>query len=191
MRLGSSKRRSPPFQRASSACLRSRQITVVPSKRGYSREAAIRPNSVTPQRTRNDRIRRFRQGQAKCGRPDHDQLTDLVLEMAAERLSLEADAVLLGQKCPLFCRNEPVTPVGPVNSMRKLPIATKKGKLMAHSRAYWVLSQLPLCYPFSPWSVRSWVWRGPTIIGTKTYGKLRQRRMGRSFWITIQSKRSY
>ena len=31
---------------------------------------------------------------------------------------------------------------------------------------------------------------GPTIIGTKTYGKLRQRRMGQSFWITIQSKRS-
>jgi hypothetical protein len=71
--------------------------------------------------------------------PDHDKLTDPVLEMAAERLSLEADAVVLGQKCPLFCRNEPVTPVGPVNSMRKLPTATKKGKLKAHSRAaYWV-----------------------------------------------------
>ena len=28
------------------------------------------------------------------------------------------------------------------------------------------------------------------IIGTKTYGKLRLHRIGRSFWITIQSKRS-
>jgi TnpA family transposase len=26
------------------------------SRRGYTREAAIRPNGVTPQRTRNDRI---------------------------------------------------------------------------------------------------------------------------------------
>jgi hypothetical protein len=39
--------------------------------------------------------------------PDHDQLTDLVLEMAAERLSLEADGVPFGQKCQLLCRNEP------------------------------------------------------------------------------------
>ena len=80
--------------------------------------------------------------------PDHDKLTDLVLEMAAERLSLEADAVLLGQKCPLFCRNEPVTPVGPVKSMRKLPTATKREINGQIESRYWVLSQLPLCYPF-------------------------------------------
>jgi hypothetical protein len=113
--------------------------------RGYTREAAIRPNSVTPQRTRNDRIAASDKAKQSVDDPDHDKLTDLVLEIAAERLSLEADAVLLGQKCPLFCRNEPVTPVGPVNSMRKLPTATKKGKLMAKSRAaYWVLSSLVL-----------------------------------------------
>ena len=34
--------------------------------------------------------------------PDHDKLTDLVLEMAAERLSLEAEGVLLRQKVPTF-----------------------------------------------------------------------------------------
>jgi hypothetical protein len=34
--------------------------------------------------------------------PDHEQFAVLVLEMAAQRLSLEADGVLLGQKCPIF-----------------------------------------------------------------------------------------
>ena len=123
------------------------RISAVPmsAMRGYTREVAIRPNSVTPQRTRNDRIAASDKAKQSVDDPDHDKLTDLVLEIAAERLSLEADAVPLGQKCPLFCRNEPVTPVGPVNSMRKLPTATKKGKLMAKSRAaYWVLSSLVL-----------------------------------------------
>jgi hypothetical protein len=50
--------------------------------------------------------RRFRHGQAKCGpTPYHDKFTVLVLEMATELLSLKADGVLLGQKCPLLCRN--------------------------------------------------------------------------------------
>jgi hypothetical protein len=112
---------------------------------GLHKGSCDQPNSVTPQRTRNDRIAASDKAKQSVDDPDHDKLTDLVLEIAAERLSLEADAVLLGQKCPLFCRNEPVTPVGPVNSMRKLPTATKKGKLMAKSRAaYWVLSSLVL-----------------------------------------------
>jgi hypothetical protein len=66
---------------------------------------------VTPQRTRNDRIAASDRAKQSVGDPDHRKLTDLVLEMAAERLSLEADAVVLGQNCPLFCRNEPVAPL--------------------------------------------------------------------------------
>jgi hypothetical protein len=41
--------------------------------------------------------------------PNHDKLTDPVLEMKPERLSRGADGVLLGQKCPLLCRNGPAT----------------------------------------------------------------------------------
>ena len=51
---------------------------------GHTREAAIRPNSVTPQRTRNDRIAASDTAKQSVDHPDHDKLTDLVLEMAAE-----------------------------------------------------------------------------------------------------------
>jgi hypothetical protein len=54
-----------------------------------------------------------------------DKLTDLVLEMVAELLSLEADGVL-GQKCPLLCRNEPATAF-----YQKTTYSRQKKKLLA------------------------------------------------------------
>jgi hypothetical protein len=51
---------------------------------------------------------------------DRDTLTEFVLEMRAERLSLEADGVLLGQKCPHLCRNEPENTCG--NSPDSFPV---------------------------------------------------------------------
>jgi hypothetical protein len=60
--------------------------------------------------------------------PDLGKFTDLVLEMAAELLSLEADGILLGQKCQLLYRNEPATPGWAVNLIRKFPAAGQKRK---------------------------------------------------------------
>ena len=106
---------------------------------GYTREAAIRPNSVTPQRTRNDRIAVFSHGKQSVNDARSRQMTDLVIEMGAECLPLEADGVLLGRKCPLLCRNESATSAGPVYSIRKLPTAGPEKEISGLVRAvYWV-----------------------------------------------------
>ena len=103
--------------------------------RGYTRDAAIRPNSVTrsepemtvsPLQTRPSKV---------WTTPDHEQFAVLVLEMAAQRPSLEADGVLLGQKCPIFMPEQPATPPGPVNSIRETSCSCQKRNLLASVRA--------------------------------------------------------
>jgi hypothetical protein len=56
-----------------------RNLPLSPS-RGYTREAAIRPNSVTPQRTRNDRIAASDTAKQSVDDARSDKLTDLVFE---------------------------------------------------------------------------------------------------------------
>jgi hypothetical protein len=62
--------------------------------------------------------------------PDREQFAVLVLEMAAERLSLEADGVLPGQKCPTFMPERASPADWPVNSIRETICSCQK-------RTYW------------------------------------------------------
>jgi hypothetical protein len=68
--------------------------------------------------------------------PEHEQFAVLVFEMVAERLSLEADGVLPGQKCPTFMpkRASPADWASQFNQ-GKLPAAAKKGTYWPPVRA--------------------------------------------------------
>jgi hypothetical protein len=70
---------------------------------------------------------------------DHDKLTDLVLEMAAERLSLEYDGVPLEQRCPLLCPERASHARLGSQSDEETTYSRPKKELMASSKAaYWV-----------------------------------------------------
>jgi hypothetical protein len=103
------------------------------------RDAAIRPNSVTPQRTRNDRIAASDTAKQSVDDARSDKLTDLVLEMAAERCRLRLMASFLDRSAHFM--SERASHAGWASQFDQgnyLARSAKKRKLLAFVRtAYW------------------------------------------------------